>query len=166
MTLYHPRPERWLTWRFTLRTGFVLLTVLCVWLGLIVDRAGRQRRAAAAIWAVEGLVSYDIEPEPDRAYYLDRFNQPPPPTATAYYAVGTATFGPPTWTQQFQNWLGTDYFVSITAVSVDGRTVNDELVAHLKNLPKLKTLFVHHAQDGDPVLDQLGSALPRVEIVH
>jgi hypothetical protein len=33
---YHPRPKRWpqVNLRFSLRTGFVLLTVLCVWLGL------------------------------------------------------------------------------------------------------------------------------------
>jgi hypothetical protein len=42
--LYKPRPERWLTWRFSLKTGFVLLTLICVSLGWSVNQA-RQREA-------------------------------------------------------------------------------------------------------------------------
>jgi hypothetical protein len=85
--------------------------------------------------------------------------------------VGTATItfatlDPPTFTQRFQNWLGPDYFMSVTAASVDGRRINDELLAHLRDLTKLKKLFVHHAHEGDPVLDQLRTALPEVEIIH
>jgi len=32
--LYNSRPARWLTWSFSLRTLFVLVTVFCVWLGV------------------------------------------------------------------------------------------------------------------------------------
>ena len=32
--LYHPRPERWLTWRFSLRALFLLMTLFAVWLGV------------------------------------------------------------------------------------------------------------------------------------
>jgi len=34
---YKPRPALWLTWRFSLRTLFVLVSLLCVWLGVQVQ---------------------------------------------------------------------------------------------------------------------------------
>jgi len=49
--------RRYLT--FSLRTLFVLLTVLAVWLGVVVNRAREQREAVKAIEALGGFVFYD-----------------------------------------------------------------------------------------------------------
>ena len=61
MTTDHPNPSkprrRW--FQFSLRTLFVLLTVLCVWLAVTVERVRKQREAVAAIEAVGGSVFYE-----------------------------------------------------------------------------------------------------------
>ena len=49
--------RRYLT--FSLRTLFILLTVLAVWLGVIVNRAREQREAVRAIEALGGTVDYE-----------------------------------------------------------------------------------------------------------
>src|SRR5689334_19696866 len=51
--------RRWL--RYSLRTLFVLVTLLCVWLGLWANRAERQKRAVAWFKAHGGEVHYDYE---------------------------------------------------------------------------------------------------------
>jgi hypothetical protein len=48
--------RRWA--QFSLATMFVAVTVLCVWLAVVVNRANRQRDAVAAIEALDGLVEY------------------------------------------------------------------------------------------------------------
>ena len=62
--------RRWL--RMTLRTFLVLLTVACVWLGWLANRANNQRRTVQ--WATElgGYVSYDYQyhPEPPGPEWL------------------------------------------------------------------------------------------------
>ena len=51
MTTNHPNPpkprRRW--FQFSLGSLFVLLTVLCVWLGVTVERARKQRESVEAI---------------------------------------------------------------------------------------------------------------------
>ena len=49
--------RRYLT--FSLRTLFVLTTALAVWLGVIVNRAHRQREAVRAIEALGGTIEYE-----------------------------------------------------------------------------------------------------------
>jgi len=163
------RSRRWL--RYRLRTLLILFTVFCVWLGAVADRAHKQRQSVAALRAARCLIAYDNEPEPNRWKFLDRFNWPPMPDPEQ----GEYPFGlgmkpvppdPPTTRQQLQNWVGPDYFVSVTAVSVSVFDVNDDLVAHLKNLPKLKKVFVHLIVKGDPQPDLLRAALPGVEIIY
>jgi hypothetical protein len=48
--------RRWA--QFSLATMFVVVTVLCVWLSVVVNRAHRQRDAVAAIDALGGLAEY------------------------------------------------------------------------------------------------------------
>ena len=63
MTTNHTTPSkprrRW--FQFSLRTLMVLVTVLCVWLGLVSERARKQREAVAAIEALGGWVWYDYQ---------------------------------------------------------------------------------------------------------
>lgn len=49
--------RRYLT--FSLRTLFVLVTALAVWLGIVIDRAREQQEAVKAIEALGGVVTYD-----------------------------------------------------------------------------------------------------------
>jgi hypothetical protein len=51
--------RRYLT--FSLRTLFILLTALAVWLGVVVNRAREQREAVKAIKVLRGSVVYDWE---------------------------------------------------------------------------------------------------------
>jgi hypothetical protein len=55
------RKRRWL--QFGLPTLLGLVTVLCVVLGLWVQRAERQRRAVATIEAIGGFVTYEAPAE-------------------------------------------------------------------------------------------------------
>lgn len=50
------RPRRYLT--FSLRTLFVVLTVLGIWLGVIANRAREQREAVRAIEKAGGFIAY------------------------------------------------------------------------------------------------------------
>ena len=66
MTTDHSNPSkprrRW--FQYSLRTLLVLVTVLCVfcvWLGLVSERARKQREAVAAIEAMGGVVYYDYQ---------------------------------------------------------------------------------------------------------
>jgi len=67
--LYHPRPERWPTWRFSLRSLFVLLTIFGIWLGVQAKWVRDRREAIEWVKARGGTVE-----EADRAF---RLNTPP-----------------------------------------------------------------------------------------
>ena len=64
--------RRYLT--FSLRTLFILLTALAVWLGVVVRRATEQREAVNAIEALGGAVVFDWEytDKPIRGAWLRR----------------------------------------------------------------------------------------------
>ncbi len=49
--------RRWL--RFSLRTFFILLTIFCVWLGVVSTSARRQREAVAWVEENHGWIDYD-----------------------------------------------------------------------------------------------------------
>jgi hypothetical protein len=51
--------RRWA--QFSLATMFVVVTVLCVWLSVLADRANRQQAAVAAIEAMGGQVKYNVD---------------------------------------------------------------------------------------------------------
>src|SRR5262245_21547952 len=53
------KPKRKRRWRqFSLGTMLVVMTIFCIWLGIIRAQAERQRQAAAAIEALDGYVEY------------------------------------------------------------------------------------------------------------
>jgi hypothetical protein len=59
--------RRWA--QFSLASMFVVVTVLCVWLGAVVNRANRQREAVAAIEALGGEVRYERSPKNADTYF-------------------------------------------------------------------------------------------------
>ena len=63
--VYHPRPERWPQWRFSLRTFFVVLTIFGVWLGVQVKWIHDRHEALELEWVCPGAyVDVDYRPAP------------------------------------------------------------------------------------------------------
>ena len=91
MTTDHPttsKPRRrW--FQYSLRTLFVLVTVLCVCLAVTANRARRQREAVKAIESVGGQVRYEYQ-----------------------YVSGQEPPGPE-WLREL---IGDEYFVSVVVV--------------------------------------------------
>ncbi len=115
--------------RFSLRTLLVLLTIVCVVLGVIVSRAERQRRAVAAIVKAGGEVAYDYEIYPEMDEGGDRVDLPGPD-----------------WLCRL---LGVDYFGTViwahltpTPTPLPPDCAPDEVAVHLGRLPGLETVLL------------------------
>ena len=115
-----PRLKRLL--RISLRTLFVLTTMLCVWLGWKVHRVQQQKEAVAWVEKIGGHADYDYQ----------------------HHENGTSIDDPrlpgPQW---LVNYLGVDYFAPVEFVWIDHSNVAD--FSPLVNLPNLKQLSVLRA---------------------
>ena len=69
------RKRRW--FRFSLKTFVVVLTVFCVWLGLLVYRVNKQRDAVQWVKEHGGRVYYDFEFKLPKGVYYNA--EPPSP---------------------------------------------------------------------------------------
>jgi hypothetical protein len=107
------KPRRWL--RFSLRTLLVLVTLACIWLGMVVNRAEQQRRTVAAFRALGNRVEYD----------------------TPY----TNPRGEPSNWRWLRSWLGNDYFDSAYYVGLS-HGVDDELLHRVRCLRGVRRLDV------------------------
>ena len=127
-----PKPRRRCL-QYSLRTFFVLVTVLCVcfgWLGLKVHRANEQRKAVAWVRKMRGKVLYDYKFH--EGAYLEDGAEPPGPK----------------WLVQL---LGAEYFQEVTVVDLDRTRVTDlKPLAGLKNLERL-SLSVTRVNDLTPL---------------
>src|SRR5947209_3607170 len=104
--------------RFSLRTLLVAVTLFCLWMGSVCNRANRQRRIVEAITANGGVVRYDTVTDEDGR---DLPNAPAPAA--------------PEW---LRNLIGRDYFDTVLVVGIDYKKgVNDDSLALLADLPKL-----------------------------
>lgn len=111
------RERRW--WRYSLRSLFLLTTVLaaaCSWFAVRANRAARQRDAVAALTKLGGFVCYD--------YQLDS-RSPVPPWHPRE----------PLWMQKL---LGVDFFADVVSVTLGC----DRELGYLGNLPRLKSLRI------------------------
>ena len=172
MTTDQPNPSkprrRW--FQFSLRTLFVLVTVLCVWLAMTANRARKQREAVAAIEAMGGTVYYD--------YQID----------------STVTFlrrAKPDGQKWLRELIGKEYFVSVYGVNfrntrvtdsdlehmkmmltnlqwlnLESTQVTDAGLEHLKGLTKLVLLDIRNTHVTDEGVKKLQQALPNCEIHH
>jgi hypothetical protein len=111
--------------QFSLRTGFLLVTLLCVGLSMWCIPAERQRRAVAAIKKLGGNVGY-VEPAASKA--LPR---------------------------TLRRWLPPEYFDGIESVFLDEKNVMDAGLAHLRGLTGLQQLHLSRSQVTDAGLAHL-----------
>src|SRR5262249_2001048 len=109
--------RRWL--RYSLRTLLVAVTILCVWLGLKVNSARRQREAVATLTRSGADVSFDYQ--------------------TANNATPDASPPGPAW---LRNLIGDDYFTTANFVSFERRTIHREDLLQLGRLLGLKALVL------------------------
>src|SRR4051812_3766673 len=106
-------PNRWI--RFRLRTAFVVLTLVCAFLGWWVVRAERQRTAVAAVRDAGGSVIYTYERDPIRGPIKD------------------AKPWAPAW---LRKTFGDDLFITLEGVYCQGQKFDDGVVERL--VPKLQ----------------------------
>ncbi|MCH7729726.1 MAG: hypothetical protein IH991_25130 [Planctomycetes bacterium] len=108
-----PKPKRKRRWfRFSLRTFVVVLTVFCVWLGLLVYRVNKQREVVQWVNDNGGLVLYDCEWDNG---WIDGAEPPRP--------------------EWLCDLIGIDYFADIVGVGFVGGEVK-----HIEPLGNLKQL--------------------------
>jgi hypothetical protein len=116
--------RRWL--QFSLRTGFIVVTVLCVALSVWVVPLERKRRAVGAIEALDGSVTYQQATT----------NEPSPKTF-------------------LRRWLPQVYFDEIMGVYLADTQITDAELAQLQGLTSLQGLFMVNAQVTDAGLAHL-----------
>ncbi len=112
--------RRWA--QFSLATMFLVVTVLCVGLSLVVVPAERQRRAVAAIEALGGQVRY-VKPDKKASEAFPR---------------------------RFpRRWLPRDYVDRVQYVDLRRAQVTDAGLAHLHGLTGLKHLWLTQITDAE-----------------
>jgi len=112
--------------QFSLATLLLLTLVCAVVLALWVTPAARQRRAVVFVESMYGYLEY--EDEGDEAALA------------------------PAWLRE---WLGPDYFQSVSVVALDGIQVSDAGLAHLKGLTALEELDLNYTPVSDAGLAHL-----------
>ncbi len=133
---------------FSLRTSFVVLTALAVWLGVVVNRAREQREAVKAIEELGGIVTYDWQL---RILVVGRPQ-----------VLGRP--GGPAW---LRGIIGNDFFQTVESVTfpyMPDSTQADILrtIPHLQRLGGLKNIWVTGSNSQDTA-DKLMAALPDCE---
>lgn len=126
--------------QFRLKTLVLGTTAVAIWLGVISERARRQRAVTAALSEVHASLLYDFQFDGEKLR-LDRQG----------HAVSRSTL--PGYAG-LRSWLGDDYFVNIVDVRLDGMLhasisawkapyadrINATLLRQLGDLPKLRSL--------------------------
>jgi Leucine-rich repeat (LRR) protein len=127
--------------RFSLRAMFVVVTALCIWLGIQVNAARRQREAVTAILKIGGEVLFDYQ------------SVPPPPGEDVDLAVDLHAAPPgPEW---LRSRIGDDYFRNVISVAIKGKIITESDLKQLSKLPKLKQVFINNTKivpDGTPIV--------------
>lgn len=118
------RKRRWLS--YSLRSLFVVVTILCVALGYWTHRANRQK--AVVKWVEEngGGVYYDFHVD-EQGYLIDNLKPPGPK-----------------WVQKY---LGKDYLATVIVVDLRGCEFID--ITPLAQLDQLKNLSLGNTQQSD-----------------
>ena len=137
-TTQSPKPKRrW--YQFSLKTLLVVMTVTCVWLAIISDRARRQRAAVDRIHELGGTLLYNYE------------------TGSSEYK-GDDPPGPD-WLVEL---IGVDYFDDVVAVRLRDLPVTDADLDLVRDLPDLRGLSISRTKVTDAGLAHL-TALTKLE---
>lgn len=159
--------RRYLT--FNLRTLFVLLTALAVWLGVVVNRAREQREAVEAIEALGGVIFYDWQPKLTTqskgkwAVQRGRWN--------FTVASDRATPDGPAWLMRI---MGNDFFQDVNGVAFIGVSAVkchfleegiQSWIPSLKRLRTLKTLIIESEVSAE-MMAELKAGLPQCDVIQ
>ena len=174
MTTPHPR-RRWL--QFSLRTMFVVVTVLCVWLGVVVKQARDHRLAVKMILESGGTIVYE--------HQLSYRHMPP--STGASRPMGPRLPPGPEW---LRGLVGDEYFFTVTklillgpnftdtsllavgkltdvkSLSFHDAEITDAGLLHLKRLTNLDTLVILNSSVTDDGVKKLQQALSNCNIIH
>jgi hypothetical protein len=136
--------RRW--FRISLRTMLLLLTLLCIWLGVKVNQARRQKEAIAALRSIhQNVVLY--HQQRDGGY---------PDFAAEHPA--------PAWLRQI---TGDDFFQRVRGIGGGNAAFTDEFAPHLSAFDDLTWLRIGDSPASDEVLCQIGdlSSLETVQFI-
>jgi hypothetical protein len=109
MTTDPPKSRRRF-FRFSLRTLMLVAAVLCIWLGIITNRARDRKQAVEMFRSLGGSVQYEHERPP---------SDPPGPE----------------WLRQL---IGDEYFFSVHTLSLSRSKVDDSSLASIKRFPRIE----------------------------
>ncbi len=137
-----PRRRRW--FRISLRTLLLLVTLLCIWLGVKVNQARRQKEAIAALKSIGLRIDF----------YHQRRDQGFPDSSAEPPA--------PTWLRQI---TGDDFFQRVCSLGGNNPDFTDDHAAHLSALDHLMYLTIGDSPASDEALAQIGNT-SSLEIVH
>ena len=137
------QPRRWL--RFSLRTFLLVLTALCIWLGVKVNQARRQKEAVGNLVALGTEIAYEHQ-------------------WVGTWYDSTKELDVPMWAQEL---CGKDFFQNVAWVWFQpkrgtGYEITDDDLVHLAAFPKLRSLTL------DRLVTDIGLAhIPRPDrLVH
>lgn len=154
--------RRWL--QFSLRTAFVLLTIGCIWLGILAERARQQREAVEAIEALGGSVTYDFQ-----IVGVPYDGNPDPPHTVNRIFRPDADPPGPIWLRRL---IGDEFFQEVVAVtfmlpafSPPTESEIQRAIPHLKRLRSLKRV-AYWPDISDETHRELKDALPSSALVH
>jgi hypothetical protein len=122
--------------RFRLRTLLLLVVIIAIPLGWNVNRARDERRVVSELEKLSARILYDYQvPQINGVYRFSQTARPPGP-------------------EWLRNSLGQEYFVDVVQAMIDGpgpdgRFADNDTLAQLAKLPKLKWLVVR----GDGMTD-------------
>jgi Leucine-rich repeat (LRR) protein len=126
--------RRWV--RFSLRTMLIGTTALCIWLGLVCNRANRQKRAVAMIKSAGGMVGYDDQNNHPGVFA----SQPFPPHGLGWLC----------------DLVGDDYFGTVGSVSmVTAKGSGGDAVEVLGDLPHLSEINLEWITIPDAIMSRL-----------
>lgn len=124
------KPRRW--FQFRLRTLFVVMTILAVWLGMVMHNARKLRQSVDAITAAGGAVYF--------RHQMEKADAPPPG---------------PAW---LRHLAGDEPFITPVQVDLRGPEVTDEFIAkNLRSMTSLEGLNIESANITDAALAHIAS---------